>query len=285
MNMFKLKSGGTCTSMSVVFLIGLTTWQASGEDALSRRDRVEPKADEILKKMSDCLAGARAFRFESHDMIDDVLDSGQKIQFSNTRRVTVQRPNRIAGESSGDLDNERVWYKDKTLTILEKKDKVYGVMQVPDTIDAMLDDVIARFGITIPLADLYIQDPYKSIRGNIRIGRYIGLHHVGGTKCHHLAFRQDVLDWQVWIDAGEKPLPRKLVITYRETPGQPQYIAFLDKWDLSPQIDDSMFDFKPTPDLKEIDVEPIIQAVQMRRSGGASSSAGKEVKPKTGGAQ
>lgn len=259
-------------AVGLIIVTGLVVWQALGEDAASRRDRVEPKADEILKKMSDCLASAKAFRFESHDMIDEVLDSGQKIQFANTRRITVQRPNRIAGESFGDLDNELVWYKDRTLTILEKNEKVYGVMEVPDTIEAMLDDVIERFGITIPLADLFVRNPYKSIRGNIRIGGYLGLHHVGETKCHHLAFRQDVLDWQVWIDAGEKPLPRKLVITYREVPGQPQYIAFLDKWDLSPQIEADLFEFTPAPDLKKIDVEPIIEG---RRN--SPSAAGQNV--------
>jgi hypothetical protein len=229
------------------------------EENVSRRNGVEAKADDLLKKMSECLAAAEAFSFESHDMIDDVLDSGQKIQFSNKRRVIVKRPNRLAGESSGDLDNERVWYNRNSLTILEKKEKVYGAMEVPGTIDEMLDHVVQRFGITLPLGDLIVRDPYKSVRGNIRLGRYLGLHQADGLKCHHLAFRQDALDWQIWIDAGDKPLPRKLVITYREVPGQPQYIAFLRNWDLSPEIKDEMFRFEPTTDMKEIDIEPIVK--------------------------
>jgi len=30
------------------------------------------------------------------------------------------------------------------------------------------------------------------------------------------------VDWQIWIEQGEKPVPRKVVITYKELPARPQ---------------------------------------------------------------
>ena len=60
----------------------------------------------------------------------------------------------------------------------------------------------------------------------------------------HLAFHQQGVDWQLWVERGDRPLPRKLVITTLDEPSQPQHEAVLT-WDLSPAIDDSLFAFVP----------------------------------------
>jgi len=236
---------------------GLLTSLAFGEGAPPSGASVDPKADEILRRMSKFLAGTKAFSLEAHDMVDEVLDSGQKLQFSHVRKVTVRRPDRVWVDHSGDIDNKQGWYDGKTVTMLDKKQKVYSVIAVPNNIDEMLDFLVDRFGDVTPLADLLLSDPYKSAMSNVRLGGYIGLHHVQGVKCHHLAFRQDGIDWQIWIEDGDRPLPRKLVITYKELPGQPQYVVILGKWDLSPKLPDGLFTFKPPAGAKKVERKPI----------------------------
>ncbi len=204
-------------------------------------ETVDPKADEIFRRMSTFLARADQFSFEAHDMVDELLDNGQKIQFSSSRRITVRRPNRVAAEITGDLVNERVRYDGHTLTILDNLANVYGSMDVPDNIDDMLDYVAEHFAVTMPLADLIFSDTYRAVIGQVRVGQYVGLHSVQDVKCHHLAFRQDGLDWQIWIEESDTPWPRKLVITYKSSPGQPQYIAFLSAWNLTPKLEESAF--------------------------------------------
>ena len=89
--------------------------------------------------------------------------------------------------------------------------------------------------------------------GNAQSGFYAGLHTVQGVDCHHLVFRQADIDWQIWIDAGLMPLPRKLLITYKDEPGFPRYTGLFSDWDLSPELGDSVFRFVPHEGDDEIE--------------------------------
>lgn len=245
-----------CVCLLLALVSGPVGGQAPGKDPPPGATGVEPRADEILRRMSACLAGARQFSFEAQDLVDEMLDSGQKLQFSSVRRIMVRRPNKVSADIIGDIINEQVRYDGKTLTVVDNRQKAYVSIKAPDSLDATLDYAAERFGMAMPLADLVFSDPYQAVIGRVRQGRYIGLHKVRGVKCHHLAFRQEGLDWQIWIEDGDKPLPRKLVITYKSSPGQPQYIAFLGKWNLSRELPDSVFTVAIPQDVKRIDLEP-----------------------------
>ena len=238
--------------LSVLCLISKT----AGEDVASSNPAIDPKADSTLRQMSDYLAGATAFSFEAHKMTDLLLDTGQKIQLSDSTRAVVKRPAKIWAQSTGDTQNEQVWYNGTKLTMLNTQDNVYAVVDVPDNIDEMMDYIVEELGVAVPLADLLFSDPYKMVIENVRSGQYIGLHYVQRVKCHHLAFRQEGLDWQIWIQDGKKPLPRKLVITYKELPGHPQFIALLGEWDLSPQLPDDLFTFNAPEGAKQVAIGP-----------------------------
>jgi len=110
-----------------------------------------------------------------------------------------------------------------------------------------------KYGLVMPLADLAFPDPYTELTENVRSGQYIGMGYVFDTKCHHLAFKQDTVDWQIWVEDTEQALPRKMVITFKTEPTQPQYTAFLSDWNLSPETSDAMFTFTPPPDAKKIE--------------------------------
>ena len=117
----------------------------------------------------------------------------------------------------------------------------------------MIDELHERFGIDQPLSDFLFSDPYKVLTEHVQRGTYVGLHHVGKVQCHHLAFQQRRLDWQIWIDAGENPLPRKLLITFKRQAGEPQFTALLHRWDVNPSLADDTFQFQPPTDLKKVD--------------------------------
>jgi hypothetical protein len=217
---------------------------------------VDPKADEILRRMGKTLADARQFSFEVHDMADQLLENGQRVQVSKHGKIAVRRPDGIAAEVAGDQEDLRYIYNRDHVTIINRKENCYAKTTVPGTIDAMFDTLAEKYGITPPLADLAFSDPYKAMSERPRTGRYVGLHNVMGTKCHHLAFRQEGIDWQIWIEDGPRAVPRKLVITYKELPGYPQFIALMDKWDLDAKLPESMFDDTVPADCKRIDLVP-----------------------------
>jgi hypothetical protein len=56
----------------------------------------------------------------------------------------------------------------------------------------------------------------------------------GGKPLVHLAARTDSVDFQVWIPETGDPLPRRIVLTYKDEPGQPQYRASFSDWNLLP---------------------------------------------------
>jgi hypothetical protein len=215
--------------------------------------KIEAKADQYLKAMSNYLAGLKTFSFQVEESFDEVQDHGQKIQLSNQRHLSVKRPDKVFGDHVGDTANSLFYYDGKTVTVLDRKQKTYATEKVPGTIDAMLDDLHDRFDTHQALADFLFADPYKMFTENVQSGTYVGLHHVGKEKCHHLAFRQKILDWQIWIDAGEKPLPRKLVITFKRQVDQPQYTALFHRWDVNPTLKDDLFTFQPPEGVRKVD--------------------------------
>lgn len=238
-----------------VLLVGatLTAW---GQAAIGGRAGIDPDADRILRRMGNYLARATQFSFRAYKTVDFLLDSGQSIHLSDTTNVVVRRPDRVWAKSVGDTQNDQAWYDGKQLAILDRDENVYAVVEVPDNIDEMMDYVVEKLQIAVPLADMLFSDPYTMAIEKVRSGRYLGIHHVQSVKCHHLAFRQEGLDWQIWIEDGDMPVPRKLVITYKELPGHPQFIALLGKWDMAAKAPDDLFVFKAPAGAKRIDLEP-----------------------------
>ncbi len=215
--------------------------------------RIEPRAAEHLKAMSSYLASLKTYSFQVEEFIDDVQDDGQKIQLSNQRQLSVSRPDKVFGESVGDTADSSFYYDGKTVTVFDRKQKTYATEKVPGTIDAMLDDLHDRFDTDQTLADFLFTDPYKVFTENVQSGTYVGLHHVGKVKCHHLAFREKLLDWQIWIDAGKQPLPRKLLITFKRQVDQPQYTALIHRWDVNPKLSGDLFQFQPPEGVRKVD--------------------------------
>jgi hypothetical protein len=208
---------------------------------------MEPRAEEVLRAMSARLAGLDRFAFEAEESFDEIPDGEPRTQLTNVRRVALQRPNRLAVDSEGDTLQRAAWYDGQTATILDKAHNTYGQAEVPPTIDAALDALAERYGIESPLVDFLYRDPYAILTERVRLGRYVGLHRAAGALCHHLVFVQDTIEWQIWIDAGDDPLPRKFVITYVREPSEPQYTAVLRKWNLAPVFPAGLFTFEAPP--------------------------------------
>jgi hypothetical protein len=215
--------------------------------------KIDPKAEEYLKGMCTYMAGLHTFSFQVEEMFDETQDDGQKLQLGNQRHMSVSRPDKMFGESEGDTKNSQFFYDGKTATVYDRAQKTYAVEKVPATIDGMLDDLHERFATNQTLSDFLFADSYKVFTENVESGAYIGEHYVGKVKCHHLAFRQKNLDWQIWIEEGEKPLPRKFVITFKQEPDQPQFTALFHRWDENPTLSDEMFQFQPPNGLRKVD--------------------------------
>ncbi len=202
---------------------------------------IDSKVDQLLREMGNLLKTAKHFSFSAEIMFDDLLPSDQKLQFAAYEELSVQRPDRIFAEYLSDLGNKRFWYDGKALTLLDGNNNSYANVKAEPTIDKTLDDLMKEYGFSPPLSDFLYSDAYAVLIDNVEAGFYVGLGDVNGVRCHHLAFVEKYIDWQIWIEDGKQKLPRKLVITYKTMPRSPQYIAVLSDWNFTKSFPDSLF--------------------------------------------
>jgi hypothetical protein len=235
-------------------LAGLCAKPAIAADA---KPAMDPQADEFLKRMGDYLAQAQSYSVTAEVWQDIQLASGQRIQASRTIELQVRRPDRFHAEVRSTRHSRGLFYDGKSITLLNRVKNFYGSIPAPGTLDEALDVACERFGITLPLEDLIVSDPYRSAMQKAVSGSDLGPVTVLGVPCEHLAFSEGAVDWQIWIETGAKPVPRKIVITYRDEEGSPQYTAILSHWDFETKLPDFLFNFEPPAGASEIKVEEI----------------------------
>ncbi len=197
---------------------GLISAEESKSSETEDAPVVGPRTDKLLRAMGDYLKTAKQLSFRAEITFDDMLPSGQKIQYAASNEIAVHRPDRVYAESQSDQGNMRFWYDGKNMTLMDVGLSVYAKVPVPSVIDAAMDHLMEKYGFSPPLVDFIYQDPYNTLIENVEFGFYVGLHNIDGIRCHHLAFVQKNIDWQIWIEDGNQMVPRKLTITYKNEP-------------------------------------------------------------------
>jgi hypothetical protein len=217
---------------------------------------IAPEATKILKASTDFLASQQRFSADTRNTLEVVLKSGQKIEFNSTARQSVQRPNKLRAERTGDLVEQVFVYDGKSLTLYEPKAKVYAQLAAPGTLEDMLDFARTRLDIVAPAGDLVYKNAYDVLMDGVTDGMVVGKAVIEGVVCDHLAFRAPQTDWQIWIQEGAQPLPRKIVITTLDLPNAPQFSVTVTQWNLKPTFDAKTFTFTRPAGVKQIDFLP-----------------------------
>jgi hypothetical protein len=216
---------------------------------------VDPEADRLLRATCASLAATPAFSFNA-EIWEDTVVFGHKVATTKTVDIQVRRPDRVQVEMRSPHHSRGVWYDGRSLTLLDREHNLYGTVAAPDTIDKVLDAANDKFGFNFPLEDLLVNDPYASASAAIKGGVYFGKVTILGTPCQHIAFSTDQVDWQLWIQDGPDPLPRKLVLTYKREATAPQLTALFSDWKLKCRLSDKTFVFTPPKGAAKIEVLP-----------------------------
>ncbi len=241
-------------------LLGIAIFNSVGCKATPAWRDIDPLADETLRVMSDALREAPSFSFHAVTTTDVPLADGPFIEYAGETHIRVRRPDRLAATIRGDLGNENVWYNGRQLTVMNLDRNEYAVEDVPDTLDAMLEYIVNKYGVTLPLADFAYSNPYNAVMPDVLEGRYFGRHEVDGQSCHHLLFRQARIDWQIWIDATDLPVPRRVVIIHLDQDRQPRFKAHLSEWDLAADFPDDDFEFSAGTDPQRVTMDALVGA-------------------------
>jgi hypothetical protein len=239
--------------MASIALIGATsTPRAFAGDT----GAIDARATELLKKMSDYLATLKEFSMRGTSTIEYVLKDGQKILFTGASDVYIQRPNHARANRVGDVTDVEFYYDGSNVSLFGKQKQYYATASAPPTLDGMLDHIRTRLGMEPPAADLLYSDVYNGLMADVTEARYISSSVVGGTRTHHLAFRGKDTDWQIWIEDGDRPLPRKYLIVTKGTPGEPEFGVEISNWNVAPKLNAAMFKFTPPPNATKVEFLP-----------------------------
>jgi hypothetical protein len=229
---------------------------AMPQAALAQPAGISPAATDLLKASTDFLACQQQFSVDTESSIEVVLGSGQKIQYDHTARVSVERPNKLRAERTGDLVDQVFYYDGESLTLHNPLANYYATTAAPATLEEMLDFAREKLNIVAPASDLLYKNAYDILMQDVTAGFVVGKGVVDGVRTNHLAFRAPHVDWQVWIEEGNRPLIRKMVITTRDKLNAPQFTFVTKNWNLEPKFNIDTFSFTPPKCPQKIEFVP-----------------------------
>lgn len=231
---------------------GMSMPTPAADDPIANEGVIEDNAVAALKDMSNYLMSLTTMEIDGVGSLDVVTNDGQRIQLDGRTNYKVRRPGFVIDYVS-DIKSRRFIYDGKNFTVYSPKLGYYASVPAPPTNKEVLETIYNKFGISLPLEDLFrwggegTEDRAKALRSAYKVGTAT----LDGIVTDHYAFREDDVDWQVWIQQGDQPLPRKLVIVNRNDPARPTFSTRLS-WKVNPAFTDADFAFVPDANAKKI---------------------------------
>ncbi len=233
--------------------IALSLIVVLGTSVGARADEADAKR--LLKAMSDYLTAQKALSFAYDATLEVITDDEQKLALASSGTGTLDRPDKIRATRSGGFADVEMLFDGKTLTFINKGLNTYAQVDVPGTVDHLIDELRDKYNRPLPAADLLSSDPYDVLMLNVVDIKDLGSGVIGGVECNHLAFRAEEVDWQIWIAQGEHPYPCRYVITTKLMTGGPQYSVQIRDWKTGGEVAAVDFSFKNSTNAKQLEVK------------------------------
>jgi hypothetical protein len=202
-------------------------------------------ASAAIARMGETLR-SKEFSFQVRTLRVSANNNGELLHIGHAFKVTVARPDRLLLDGTGDDGPRKLIYDGKAAVVVLENGKKYASLPVPDTIDGMMQVVIGHFGVDFPLADFVMDAPDKAFLTGVTAGREVGAATIDGVPCRHLVFSQPPgIELELWLEANDQSLPRRLIVIYRSLPGEPNFVAEFSDWDFTVHPPDAEFQFEP----------------------------------------
>lgn len=250
---------------AVLLMISVFTFSAmlAGPPAIAQdtgpadAGKSERQAMAVMKSMADYLSQAKRFSFTVDTGFDAVQEFGQKIEFGETRKVVLSRPDRLRVDATKrDGSKSQLIFDGKDIALFFAKENVYATAARPGTVDQAVEYFTNDLDMRLPLAEMLSSKLAQVLPDLVSEASYVEKSSVAGIPCDHVAFRGDEADLQLWVAQGSKPLPQRIVITYTRIDGRPQFWAQFSNWNLAPEAPNSLFVFKPPAGAAKIAFAP-----------------------------
>jgi len=215
----------------------------------------ESDAKRILKAMSDYVGAQNSISFDYDSVLQVTTVEGQVIGLASSGTLKLHRPDKIHYTHSGGFVDAEVWFDGTTLTLLGKNINQYAQVEIPGTLDNLIDELKDTYQRPLPAADLLLSNSYDVLMKDVVDIKDLGSGVVGGMECDTFAFRTEEVDWQIWIAQGDKPYVCRFVITSKLIAGGPQYSVQVRDWKTPEFLGDTGFGFKNKTDAEQVDLD------------------------------
>jgi len=216
-------------------------------------------AARILKAMSDYVASQKSISAAYDSDVEVITADLQKLQFSSSGQLSLSRPDKLRATRTGGYVDVEFVFDGKTFTVHDRDNKAYAQADASGSIDQLVERLRNEFSVEAPGADLLLTSSFERLTEDVVDGKHIGLGVVNGVECEHLAFRGVDSDWQIWIEVGSRPIPRKYVITNKAVTGGPQYTLRIRDWQTDAQVASDAFAFKAPAGASKVEINALAQ--------------------------
>ena len=233
----------------------------AAEPAKPAQPAISEEASAALQRMGQTLR-AEQMSFQARTIRVYADPNGEPLHIFHTLKVTMHRPNRLLAEVSGDDGSNKLVFDGKTAIIFSAAQNKYASIAVPEgTIAGMLKEAVGRLGVDFPLADFLSDEPGKAFLTGVTSGRLVNTVTIDGAPYDHLFFFQPPgIELELWVAKSEQSFPRRLIVTYRTLPGQPNFIAEFSDWNFNIQTPDADFAFQPPAGATQVELKPVAAA-------------------------
>jgi len=229
--------------------------QAQGSDAKS-----------ILKAMSDYVSSQKTIELTFDSDIEVITPQLEKIQFTNSGELLLSRPDKLRAHRLGGYAEVELFFDGKTVSVHGKSINGYAQFDAPGTVDRLVEALREGYGVALPGADLLLSNSYDVLMAGVKESKHIGRGVIDGRECEHLAFRNFDTDWQLWVEVGKKPIPRKMVITSKTLNNAPQYTLRVKGWKTGIEPAQNAFAFTPPAGTKKLNPDELIGLDELPQS-------------------
>lgn len=245
--------------MKKPLLLSLATLLLTGAIHAEKVPPVDPNALAILKRMSDTLAGAKAFTVRSNALLEVPSATGQFLTLRSLGKIALRRPDKMSAMLGGDAPAFEFFYDGGSVSAVAPKAKVYSTTKAPATIDEMLAGVRRQTGINLHFSPLLLSDPSAHLTRNLQSAVVVGQTRVNGVLCDHLAFRTQGVNWEIWVSTGKVALPYRFAATFTDRANFPRKFIEFSCWNLHPWLFGDSFTFHPPSGFKEIPFSTVLR--------------------------
>ena len=242
---------------AAICVYGVST--ATAFAATMPKPAISEDANSAIARMGATLR-SKEFSFQVRTIRVYADNNGELLHIGHSFKVTVRRPDRLLVDGTGDDGPRKLIYDGKAAVVVLEDGKKYVSLPVPDTIDGMMQVVIGHFGVDFPLADFLTEAPDKAFLTGVTAGREVGSATIDGVPCRHLVFSQPPgIELELWLEANDQSLPRRLIVTYRSLPGEPNFVAEFSDWNFTAHPPDAEFRFEPPEGAEELQLGAVLK--------------------------